>query len=143
MARMSRVVPIVLVALTLAAGCRSRTAPSDEIAGDWRGTIVDSVSGSGTIGMTLKRQGPALSGTWSATFGVSGETRSGVVSGTLVGASVTLVFVYDPPMTCAGGQTIESTMAFNGTLAAAGWAGSYVTLACSGARTGTIDVARP
>jgi hypothetical protein len=129
-------------AVAAAAGCRSHVEPSDDIAGDWRGAIVDSVSGTGTIDITVKRTGPALSGTWSATFDVNGEKRTGALSGTVIDSNVTLVFAYDPPMVCAGGGSIDSTMAFNGRLGASGWAGSYVTLTCSSVRTGTIDVTR-
>jgi hypothetical protein len=126
-----------------AIGCRSHTGPSDAIAGSWHGRIADSVAGAGTMDVSITRKGPALSGTWSAKFDASGDTRAGGLSGTLVDSNLTVIFVYDPPMVCPGGTTIESTMAFNGTLRANGWSGSYVALACTNVRTGTIDVARP
>ena len=128
--------------VAIVSGCRSRTAPTDEIAGAWAGTIADSVAGAGVMDVTVKRTGPALSGTWSATFSVSRERRSGTFSGTLLGSTVSMIFGYEPPMLCAGGEKLDSTMAFTGTLGADGWSGPYVTLTCSIARTGTIELKR-
>jgi len=133
---------VVVVALAVLASCRSRTGPTDELAGPWTGSITDSVAGAGVMDVTIKRTGPALSGSWSATFTVSGERRTGTFSGTLVGATVATVFGYEPPMVCVGGETLPSTMAFTGTLSANGLSGPYVTLTCSSARTGTIDLRR-
>jgi hypothetical protein len=137
----SRVLTIVL--LMCAAGCRSHTAPTDTVAGNWKGTVVDGVSGTGSFEATIERKGPGLSGTWSARFQPGGEVRTGALSGTLVDTHLAIVFSYDPRTVCANGVTIDSTMAFEGTLRSDGWSGSYVTLTCSNVRTGTIDVARP
>jgi len=92
--------------------------------------------------LTIKRTGPALSGSWSATFTISGERRTGTFSGTLVGSTVSMIFGYEPPMVCAGGETLPSTMALTGTLGPAAWSGSYVTLTCSSTRSGTIAMKR-
>ena len=140
--RQAALIVVLTVLEAVVIGCRSRTGPTDEIAGAWIGTIADSAAGAGAMDMTLKRVGPALSGSWSATFTASGERRSGTINGTLVGSNVSMIFGYEPPMVCAGGERLESTMAFNGTLSAGGVSGAYVTLTCSSARTGTIEMKR-
>ena len=53
-----------------------------------------------------------------------------------------MIFGYEPPMVCAGGETLPSTMALTGTLGPAAWSGSYVTLTCSSTRSGTIAMKR-
>jgi hypothetical protein len=112
------------------------------VTGSWKGTIADAVSGTGTFEAVIDRKGPGLSGTWSATFQPGGEVRAGSLSGTLLDTKLAVVFTYDPPMACANGVTIDSTMAFEGTLRSNAWSGSYLTLTCSNVRTGTIDVTR-
>jgi len=136
-----RVLTVVLMTI-VAGACRSHTAPSDTVAGHWKGTIVDAVSGTGVFEATIERKGPGVSGTWSARFQAGGEVRAGSLSGTLLNTKLAIVFSYDPPMVCANGATIESTMAFEGTLQSNAWSGSYLTLTCSNVRTGTIDVTR-
>jgi hypothetical protein len=137
-----RILTAILMTLVLC-GCHSHTGPSDMVTGNWKGTIVDAVSGTGTFEATIDRKGPGISGTWSARFQTGGEQRSGSLGGTLVDTKLVIVFSYNPPMVCANGATIESTMAFEGTLRADAWSGSYVTLTCSNVRTGSIDVTRP
>lgn len=137
----SRVLTAVLL-MTVAGGCRSHTAPTDTVTGNWKGTVVDGVSGTGSFEATIERKGPGLSGTWSARFQPGDEVRTGSLSGTIVDAHLAIVFSYDPRMVCTNGVTIDSTMAFEGTLRSDGWSGSYFTLTCSNVRTGTIDVTR-
>src|SRR5947208_12541466 len=118
-----------LVLLTSAIGCgggTTATAPFAVVPGPqptaYAGSIQDSVSGSGTLRLTLSTAAGVTGGTWTATFNGRSEPTlvvTGAVANDLLTATV------HPEETDTSGCT--STM--TATLAASGITGRYSTFA--------------
>ncbi len=140
------VVRVSLLALALLpAGACDRDGPAGPtaaVSGTWRGTILDSAAGSGTITLTIGQRGPGLVGTWSSTFADVSFNRSGSFSGTMVGSPFVLFLRPSIPIACGGDVTLNGTLAMSTTIAGDRMTGTYTVLNCSGVITGTVDVAR-
>ncbi len=141
-----RITLAALVISLLGGACRqsSPTAPgvSAPLAGRWTGTIADGVAGSGTAVLTMQQVGVAVSGTWAATFADAGSSKSGSLSGTMVGLSVSLFLTPGTPLTCARGGTLSGTHALTARLADDRLAGDYVVFTCDGTTTGGVEFGR-
>src|SRR5690242_13180433 len=119
---------ILMLAATVAASFACRDpAPtaSDAIGGDWRGTIVDSDAGTGSVSVSLTESGAGLSGTWSDTFADTSKNRRGTASGTIAAGTVSLFLTPDASIACASGATFSGTLGATLTLRAGRLAGAY------------------
>jgi hypothetical protein len=138
MRRVTRLLLLPLLALTLTTACKSDSssapaAPSATVlnlAGSWRGTAADS-SGPGTITLQITQTGTNLTGT--ASMSVTTATGRGTLTGTVSGSSIHLTIAipaggFDAPFgTCTAsvtgdGQASASsiTVIYNGTNSCSG-----------------------
>lgn len=128
-----RTIPLILAALLTSVACDDRsspTAPTDPLVGIWSGTIVDAVSGDGTLQVRLEEGRVTATGTWSAIFKT--VSKDGTISGSAATSPIALVF------RCSGG----GTGGFEVTLVRERMTGKYFALSCPGLDTGTIDLAK-
>jgi hypothetical protein len=137
-------VSLLALALWPAAACDQEgpAGPTAALAGTWRGTILDSAAGSGTMTLTIGQRGAGVLGTWSSTFADGSFNRSGSFSGTVVGSPFVLFLRPSVPIVCGGDVTLTGTLALSTTVAGDRMTGTYTVLNCSGVITGTIDIAR-
>jgi len=137
-----------LVLLTSAIGCgggTTATAPFAVVPGPqptaYAGSIQDSISGAGTLRLTLSSAAGVTGGTWTATFnGRSEPTR--VISGSVANDVFTATV---NPDQSSGGST-GCTSLVSATFAASSLSGTYsvfaVTPSCPAAPTGSFTVTR-
>ncbi len=126
----------VLVLIGLTAGCSSSspTAPSEiSVAGNWSGTLSDSLAGTGRLAFTFAQSAAALSGTWSTTYSNPGYNNGGSLSGSVSGSSVTLTLTPSVPTYCPYNVT--------GTLSGSTLSGTYAAFNCTVAVSGTFSAA--
>jgi hypothetical protein len=144
MSHLKFVALVGLLALFVSSGCRKKsgTTPDGALDGVWTGAIVDSVLGTGDLELDMSQTYDTLNGIWSATFSGGAPPRSGTVGGVVASSNVTLFLSPATSISCASRGTLSGTLTVTATVAANRLAGSYVILTCSGATTGTIDVAR-
>lgn len=129
---------LVAVALTMLAGCRSHTAPTDVITGTWRGTIQDDVLGAGTIEMTMTWRVLSAAGHWSSTF-EGGRTVGGGLDAFMNGPVLTLFMsTNEPPWSCG----VSKSLAMNATLNGTTLAGDYLILTCDDTTHGSMSLTR-
>ena len=148
MSHVRRLSSIVLACAALAECSSSSTPPSPfgfapgPTPTVYAGSIQDSVSGSGTLRLTLSTAAGVTSGTWTATF--SGRTEatrfvSGVVANDVYTATV---YPYGNEVVTTSG-CISSMTAM---LSASGVSGNYstfrVTTSCPTAQTGSFTLTR-
>jgi hypothetical protein len=136
---------VVALALAALAACRqdSPVNPTvDDLAGDWAGTITDSVAGAGTIRLTIGQRGPGLSGTWASTFADEAFNRSGSFSGTMVGSPFVLFLRPSLPIVCSPDVTLTGTLAMTTRVDGDRITGTYTIFNCSGVITGSVEAGR-
>ena len=147
MSQLMRLSSIVLT-MVAAAGCNpsSTLSPLGFVPGPtpavYAGSIQDSLSGTGTLRLTLSTAAGVTSGTWTATF--SGRTEatrfvSGVVANNVYTATV---YPY-------GNETVTTSgciSSMTAMLSASGVSGNYstfrVTASCPTAQTGSFTLTR-
>lgn len=103
------------------------------VAGNYRGTVQDSVAGPGTVVVSIAQNGSSLTGTFQTTFQVAANNNSGSLTGTVSGSSVTLTVT--PSRTTSCPFTVTATM-----VTATRLMGTYAAFNCTVAVSGTIDV---
>lgn len=104
----------------------SGTAPPN-VAGSATGTLHDSIAGAGTITASITQNGVALTGTFSDSFGVSGQ-----IYGVIVGSTVYFDLLPSNPANCPFSAT--------GTLSGTNLSGNYTAIFCGVADTGTFSM---
>lgn len=115
------------------AGCTSGTGqPAFIYAGQWSGTIVDSLAGNGVVSATLTQSGLDIGGTWQATF-ASGN-NGGTAVGAINGSEVVLELYPSNVSTCP--FRVVATRS-GSTLS-----GNYAAFNCTGTITGTLSITK-
>jgi hypothetical protein len=127
--RLPGLVGVAILALVLS-GC-SAAAPST-VAGTWSGTLVDSLSGPGTIQFTISQSESALTGTYTVKFPAAANAVTGTLAGTLSGSTVTLVLT--PPN--GAGCLEDVTVSVSGS----SMSGTYAYANCGAIDTGTLSL---
>ena len=115
-------------------GCGGDGDETPNIAGTYRGTVQDSVAGTGTIVTTIAQNDESLTGTFQTTFSNPANNNSGSVSGRINGSSVSLVVTPSNPTSCPFNVTAN----VNG----ATIQGTYAAFNCSRAVSGTLSLTR-
>lgn len=88
-------IQVVLAAAVATMACSSSTGPSPSaIGGTWLGSVTFQVQGASPLRMDISQSGSSISGTWSFV-----GSRTGSLTGTVKGASVTLEMVDPTPVT--------------------------------------------
>ena len=119
---------LVLAVILTVAGCGGRDTPASPTmppasspvspAGNWSGSISDSISGDGTMQLSLSDYAPnSLSGTWSAMF-KNGESFSGPAVAGMFDPGGYGAILYNVPPPCEtvsgpGGSTLLGFTLFN------------------------------
>lgn len=130
--RFSAIAVIVVLLLALAA-CTSGTGPvAFNYAGQWSGTIQDSLAGNGIVSATLTQSGSDIGGTWQATFtgGGNGGTAVGAINGSQV-----ILELY-PSNVAACPYRVVATR--SGSMLS----GNYAAFNCTGTITGTLTISK-
>ena len=136
---------VVALAMMALGGCQQNSSvnpTADDLAGEWAGTITDSVAGAGTIRLAIRQRGPGLSGSWASTFAEGSFDRSGSFSGTMVSSPFVLFLRPSLPIACSPDVTLTGTLAMTTTLSGDRITGTYTVLNCSGVITGNVDASR-
>lgn len=123
------------------AACRSPVRPSNSLTGAWTGAFSEGAGDSGTVALTLTQVGPGITGAFTSSSMGSLLGRSGTVAGTLDGAVLSLALKPDTAIACAG-FTLSGTAMLTGAVDGARMSGSLVTLTCTGAAGGSVDLKR-
>jgi hypothetical protein len=156
-----RLVPIVfavtLIVLSVTAmACGRATAPTTPIppgpnmSGTWSGTISSVMAGNGTLSLTLSERclsllppgvgcEEELLGTWSTSFADSANNRGGTVSGSVSGSSVSLSLYPGLAGTCPLSVTAALLNTVSSVQLTLGMNGSFTTMNCAVADSGTIS----
>ncbi len=127
--RLRALVGVAVLGFVLS-GC-SAAAPSS-VAGTWSGTLVDSLSGPGTIQFTISQSESALTGTYTVKFPAAANPVTGTLAGTLSGSTVTLVLT--PPN--GAGCLEDVTVSVSGS----NMSGMYTYANCGAIDTGTLTL---
>ncbi len=132
---------------------RSPTAPSGTgpRSGSWRGTLTDTSNVTGTIRLTIEEHAidaarSFVTGTWSTTFTDASRDGSGTVSGTIAGATGTLLLSPATAPPCGSGPFIPAIGSYSSpmlTVSSVAMQGPYAHATCSGTISGTLLLARP
>ena len=135
MLRRSRWLLVVLSLVAVNCGGDSPTAPSaPTVTGTWTGTLTStSIPGLvATVSFTLAQSGSSVSGTWSSTgtFGPSG----GTISGTISGSAVSVTASQSDPTLCP----LSVTAVVSGSQ----MTGTYATFNCTEVITGSLSVTK-
>ena len=129
MRQLAMMMGMVLVMCIGFIGCGGGGGGDDvNVSGTFRGTIQDSVAGTGTATVTLAQDGSDLTGTFQTTFANPSNNGSGSVRGSVNGNTITLQTAPSVPTACPfnvtatvqGGQVTGTYAAFNCTVAASG-----------------------
>ncbi|PWT82355.1 MAG: hypothetical protein C5B57_08805 [Blastocatellia bacterium] len=130
---------VVLFAAIINTSCgssRSPTASSDPYAGNWSGSILDEVTGAGTVKFGLVAQpGSGVVGTWAATFPDPSINEGGTVAATV--ALVPVQFTLGCTQTAVRGAAIVA-MTINGNR----MNGTYGAVGCTALRRGSLEVTK-
>jgi hypothetical protein len=116
---MRRLVVIVVALLVSTCGGSSPSSPSLNLSGNWSGTIVDSLAGTGVLHMTVAQSGSSLTGTAASVY-PTGQ-GGGSFAGTLNGTNITGTTTPSVPTLCPSNFTAVVNSAgtqLSGTLAA-------------------------
>jgi hypothetical protein len=132
-----------LLAIFTSACTESVTDPSRLFAGTWRGSVTDTIAGTGSLELTIQPgQYPAdLSGIWTATYGNAADSDGGTLSGKTSGNSASVFMVSSHP--CPAGSPTTAARVYVGGLTSAGShiTGHYATFTCGmAAQEGTFDL---
>ena len=98
--------------------------------------------GVGTMRFEIAQSGPGLSGTFALTTADSSLTRSGSVTGGVVGALVNLTFAPVSAIVCSPTVTLSGVLSATMTSAGDRMTGTYSSFTCGSAIGGTVDVRR-
>ena len=135
---MQRALVIAAVALLAACAAKSSTAPPNfNVTGSWSGSISDALVGTGALSMSLAQTGDSVTGSWSTTYADTMYNLTGRAAGHVIGSTFTVLLRPFSPPTCQYGP-------FQFTATQAGGAsisGTYTTVQCTVADSGTISVA--
>lgn len=128
-----------LCLMLLLAGCEGGDDNDGQAAaalvGSYRGTIQDSVAGSGMLSLTVGTSGDTLTGTWATSFAnTRNNNNSGSLSGSANGESVSIVLQPSVSTSCP----FQATGVVSGTQIR----GNYAAFNCSQSVTGTFTVTR-
>jgi hypothetical protein len=130
---------LVMMSWVVLAGCGGDGDNNDtNVAGTFRGTIQDSIAGTGTITATLAQDGSDLRGTYQTTFADPRNNGAGSVDGEVRGNGVTLTA--SPSVT----SFVPPACPFNVTAIVNGdqISGTYAAFNCTVAVSGTINLTR-
>jgi hypothetical protein len=144
MTRTTPVFVVFLLACGLLAACgrQGPTSPDGQLSGAWSGAITGSPSGAGTAKLVLTQNGAGLAGTFTVTWPDAAQNRTGVASGTATGGVATIAMTPTTPLSCPGSLTLTGTMTATVAIGSGRLTGSYSSLACGGAQSGTLDLAK-
>jgi len=109
----------------------------------YAGTITDSISGTGSLTVTVSSAGSSTGGTWLETF-PGKNARSRFVNGTLNGSSYTAT-VSDCIETASQSCFPNCRQTLTGTLTASALSGSYAEVpgdSCATGRSGNVSTAK-
>ena len=106
--------------------------PGPSIAGSYSGTLSDSISGAGTLSMSLTQHGLQLGGTYTSTFSNAGYNRVGPVYGFVSNSQVTIIQATNPTTTCPFFGT--------GNVSGTTISGTFAAFQCTKAQTGTFTL---
>lgn len=138
--RLLRLGSLLFLAVLFLAGCSASGGVSPDgftYSGSWRGTIHDSLAGSGSLSASMSQTGRDIVGTWSATFpdGTGGQfTNGGSLAGKIEGTSTLLQMYPSNPTTCP----FNAVVTRNG----ARISGDYAAFNCIEAVTGTVSLTK-
>jgi len=125
---------IVVVGLLLGlSACTSGTGLIPfNYAGQWSGTIQDSLAGSGVVSATLTQSGTDIGGTWQATFagGGNGGTAVGAINGSQV-----ILELYPSNVSACPYRVVA-------TRSGSTLSGNYAAFNCTGTITGTLTITK-
>ena len=130
---------LVMMSWVVLAGCGGDDDNNDtNVAGTFRGTIQDSIAGTGTITATLAQDGSDLRGTYQTTFADPRNNGAGSVDGEVHGNAVTLTA--SPSVT----SFVPPACPFNVTAIVNGdqISGTYAAFNCTVAVSGTVNLTR-
>ena len=130
---------LVMMIWVVLAGCGGDDDKNDaHVAGTFRGTIQDSIAGTGTIIVTLAQDGSDLRGTYQTTFADPRNNGAGSVDGEVDGNAVTLTA--SPSVT----PFVPTACPFNVTAIVNGdqISGTYAAFNCTVAVSGTVNLTR-
>jgi hypothetical protein len=102
------------------------------IAGDYSGTISDSIAGSGALGLSVTQSGNKISGQFADTFSDFPQDNTGSIAGTVTGSSFT------GSMKSILGMC---RLSLEGSVSGTTLSGTFSASSCSYAETGTFSVA--
>ena len=139
-----RAVVAVLAVVILALGCRAKNpaAPGGTLTGTWSGAVVDPVSGTGTMTLTMIQTGAGVGGTWSTSLESNPSMKGGSAGGSTAGSLASLFLTPTTSIVCESGMTLSGTLNVTATLAGNRLTGTYLVLTCNSATSGTIDLTR-
>lgn len=103
-------------------------------AGSWRGIVVDSLAGRGTLEMDIDQQEAKIGGVWRARFPTSGQANHGALDGVVAGAKVSVWLYSALPGACplvASGRLTENRVV-----------GEYEARDCPQPILGTFELTR-
>jgi len=132
---MKRAIGIIVV-VGLLIGLSACTSGTDFIpfnyAGQWTGTIQDSVAGSGVVSVTFTQSGSDIGGTWQATFaaGSNGGTAVGAINGAQV-----ILELYPSSVSACPYRLVA-------TRSGSTLSGNYAAFNCTGTITGTLAITK-
>lgn len=130
------------VVLALVAGCSDApAAPGGPFEGSWFGPFVDSAGGAGTARLVLTQSGAGLSGTFTMalTNPPNSADQVGTVSGTTTTKTTASIFLKpSTPLSCGLSGTMGGAVSLSGLKLT----GNFSAVTCTGAVTGTLDLAR-
>jgi hypothetical protein len=127
---------IGIVALLATACTGSSTGPSQSLnlSGNWSGSISDTVSGAGTIRLTLAQSGSSITGTEQSVYNAG--TGSGSLTGSVNGLTLTGIAAPSVPTECQ--SSITAAINSSGTQIS----GTAATFDCTAAESATFTVTK-
>ena len=136
---------LVTCALAAIAACDGSPGPSfagPDLTGTWAGTIAHSVSGDGTLTLSVSQHGPGLFGNWSSTFPRAPFNVTGTLSGTMTSTPFILFLRPATPIVCGPNETLTGTLAVTATVNGDQMSGPFTILNCSGVLNGQVTVTK-
>lgn len=119
----------LLAIVLLLAACQST---SFSYSGSWKGSILDSVAGPGTVTVSMTEAGSDIVGTWQAVF--SSGSNGGSLTGVINGSSV--VIDLEPSNTSACPYNVVANRSGSTV------SGNYSAYNCTGTITGTLSITK-
>jgi hypothetical protein len=130
---------MIVGAAALVACSKSSTEPAPGyVAGSWSGSISDVLVGNGTFTMSLAQTGDSVTGTWTTTYADTANNLGGLAIGHMIGPMLTILLKPINPPTCQYGP-FEVTASLT---AGTSLSGTYTTVQCTAADSGTVSVTK-